>query len=126
MPVMPDDARPKPPEDAVRSYLLFLEDPSKLRDEGEVQRRTVAVLEASDPIEKLRALTALEEAAKVDESGLRDGFVANAREWADANGISVSAFRELHVPDDVLTAAGFELKGLRRRRPATSPTAGSS
>jgi hypothetical protein len=113
---MSDDDRPIPPEEAIRSYLLFLDDPTKLRDEGEVQRRTVAVLEAQDPIEKLKALTALEKAAAVDEKALRSGFVEHAREWAEANGISVQAFQKLNVPDDVLTAASFDVPAQRRRR----------
>jgi hypothetical protein len=117
---MPDDEQPIAPEEAIRDYLLFLDDPNKLRDEGEMQRRTVAVLEAQDPIEKLKALAALEQAAAVDEKGLRARFVEHARTWAEANGISVQAFRELRVPDDVLTAAGFEVKGPRSRRTVTS------
>jgi hypothetical protein len=108
------------PENAIRRYLLFLDDPTKLRDEGEVQRRTVAVLEAADPIEKLKALAALERAASVDEAELRDGFVRHAKSWADDHGISVRAFRELKVPDNVLAAAGFDVPaGRRRGRPPT-------
>jgi hypothetical protein len=113
-----DDAPPSP-EEAIRSYLLFLDDPSKLRDEAEVQRRTLAVLEAQDPIEKLKALAALEKAAAVDEKALRAGFIEHARGWAAANGISVKAFRELKVPVDVLAAAGFEVAPERGRKSVT-------
>jgi hypothetical protein len=120
---MPDDERPASPEEAIRGYLLYLDDPTKLRDEGEVQRRTVAVLEAHDPIEKLKALAALEKAASVDEKGLRAAFVEHARAWAEANGISVRAFRELKVPNDVLAAAGFEISTSRRR--SVTATAGT-
>jgi hypothetical protein len=116
---MSDDAQKISPEEAIRSYLLFLDDPTKLRDEGEVQRRTVAVLEAHDPIQKLKALAALEKAAAVDEKGLRAGFVEHAQEWAEANGISVRAFRELKVPNDVLAAAGFQVTAQRNRRSVT-------
>jgi hypothetical protein len=119
---MSDDERdeePTSPEEAIRSYLLFLDDPTKLRDEGEVQRRTLAVLEAQDPIEKLKALAALEKAAAIDEKGLRAGFIEHARDWASANGISVKAFRELKVPVDVLAAAGFEVANERSRRTVT-------
>jgi hypothetical protein len=121
---MPDDERPASPEEAIRGYLLYLDDPTKLRDEGEVQRRTVAVLEAHDPIEKLKALAALEKAASVDEKGLRAAFVEHARAWAEANGISVRAFRELKVPNDVLAAAGFEVSASRSRR-SVSTTVGT-
>src|SRR4051794_41708487 len=104
------------PEDAIRRYLNFLEDPAKLRDEAEVQRRTLAVLEATDPIEKLKALTALERAAAVDEAALRNAFVRHARAWAEENGIGMRAFAELKVPNDVLAEAGFDGPPARPRR----------
>jgi hypothetical protein len=123
----PEDDREQltSPEEAIRSYLVFLDDPTKLRDEGEVQRRTLAVLEAQDPIEKLKALAALEKAAAIDEKALRAGFIEHASGWAAANGISVKAFRELKVPMDVLAAAGFEVSTERPRR-SVSGLMGSS
>jgi hypothetical protein len=102
-------------EEAVRLYLLFLEDPAKLRDDAEIQKKTKAVLDAADPIEKLKALAALERAANIDEKPLRAGFVANAKAWADDQGIPLGAFRELKVPDDVLREAGFDLPAGRSR-----------
>ena len=96
-------------EEAVRLYLLFLEDPGKLRDDAEIQKKTKAVLDAKDPIEKLKALAALERAANIDEKPLRAGFAAHAKAWADEQGVPVAAFRELKVPDDVLREAGFSL-----------------
>ena len=111
------------PEDAIRRYLNFLEDPAKLRDEAEVQRRTLAVLEATDPIEKLKALTALERAAAVDEAALRQAFIRHAKGWADENGIGVRAFSELKVPNEVLADAGFDVPAGRPRR--ATPTSGT-
>src|SRR5262245_22319050 len=118
----PDDV--VDPEGAVRLYLLYIEDPGKLRDEREIQERTQAVLDAKDPIDKLKALADLEHASKVDEGPLRDGFVKVAKAWADEQSIPVSAFRELRVPDDVLREAGFDLPALRRRGPR--PGAGTA
>jgi len=114
-------------EAAVRNYLLFLEDPAKVRDEREIQRLTSAALAAEDPIEKLKALAALKAAARVDEEALRAGFVAAAKRWADAFDIPGSAFSELGVDDDVLVEAGFELppgrqRGRRRRARPRSAT----
>lgn len=94
-------------EEAVRLYLLFLEDPASLRDDKAIQAKTKAVLDAKGPIEKLKALAALERAATVDEAPLREGFVAHALEWGKTNKVPASAFRELKVPVDVLTRAGF-------------------
>jgi hypothetical protein len=109
-------------EGAVRRYLLYLDDPSKLRDETEIQKKTQVVLDAVDPIDKLKAIADLKRVAQVDEAPLREGFIANAKEWAGANQIPVTAFRELDVPDDVLRAAGFEVPagGPARRRPSAS------
>jgi hypothetical protein len=103
------------PEGAVRLYLLYLEDPSKLRDETEIQKKTQAVLDANDPIDKLKAIAELERVAKVDEGPLRQGFVKHAKAWAEEQFIPPTAFRELNVPDDVLREAGFDLPAARRR-----------
>lgn len=102
-------------EGAVRLYLLYLEDPSKLRDESEIQKKTQAVLDAKDPIEKLKAIAELERVANVDEGPLREGFVKNARAWADEQHVPLRAFQELKVPDEVLREAGFEVPVSRRR-----------
>lgn len=102
-------------EGAVRLYLLYLEDPSRLRDETEIQKKTQAVLDANDPIEKLKAIAELERVANVDEGPLREGFVKNARAWADEQHVPLRAFQELKVPEDVLREAGFDVPASRRR-----------
>jgi hypothetical protein len=96
-------------EAAVRLYLLYLEDPAKLRDETEIQKKTKAVLDAIDPIDKLKALADLERVAHIDEKPLREDFVVHAKAWAEGLGIPLGAFRDLKVPDDVLRDAGFSL-----------------
>ena len=103
-------------EAAVRQYLLYLEDPAKLRNESEIQKKTKAVLDAADPIAKLKALAELERVANIDEQPLREGFVANAKTWAEEQGIPLAAFRELKVGDEVLRAAGFDVPASRSRR----------
>jgi len=103
-------------EDAVRRYLLFVEDPAQLRDEKEIQKRTQAVLDTTDPLEKLKALAELEQVANIQDEPLRKGFVEHAKAWADATGIPVSAFQELKVPAEVLKEAGFDVAVASRRR----------
>jgi hypothetical protein len=107
-------------EGAVRSYLVFLEDPRKLRDEAAIQRLTQAVLVADDPIDKLRALAELERAAQVDEKAVRSAFVEHARAWAEGEAVPVTAFRELGVPDDALREAGFDVPAGSPRRARAS------
>ena len=115
-PVMP--AAKTATESAVRSYLLYLEDPAALRDDAEIAKRNQAVADATDPIDKLKALAALEQVSTIDEAPLREGFVTHARAWAEAQGVPLSAFQQLKVPDDVLREAGFSLpvSGRRGRR----------
>ena len=103
-------------ENAVRKYLLFLEDPNRLRDDKDIQQKTQAVLDASDPLDKLRALAVLERAANIDEEPLRKGFTAHARAWAEEHSIPVAAFKDLKVSDDVLREAGFEIASKGRGR----------
>lgn len=103
------------PEGAVRLYLLYLDDPTKLRDDTEIQKKTQAVLDAKDPIDKLKALAELERAANIDEAPLREGFVKHAKEWAEGSDVPVTAFRELRVSDDVLRDAGFDVRVAPRR-----------
>ena len=107
-------------EGAVRGYLVFMEDPRKLRDEAAIQRLTQAVLVADDPIDKLKALAELERAAQVDEKAVRSAFVEHARAWAEAEAVPVTAFRELGVPDDALREAGFDLPAGSPRRARAS------
>jgi hypothetical protein len=107
-------------EGAVRGYLVFLEDPRKLRDEAAIQRLTQAVLVADDPIDKLKALAELERAAQVDEKAVRSAFVEHARAWAEAEAVPVTAFRELGVPDDALREAGFDVPAGSPRRARAS------
>jgi hypothetical protein len=108
-------------EEAVRQYLRYLDDPNQLRDDKEIQRKTQAVLDATDPIDKLKALAELERVANVEEGPLRKGFIENAKAWAEETGVPVTAFRELKVPDDVLREAGFTVptSGRGRGRTAT-------
>ena len=86
------------PEDAVRKYLMYLNDPGSLQDADAVAAATAAVAAATDPIDKLRALAALESAQDVDPQACREAFLLHAKTWADAEGISAKAFLELGVP----------------------------
>jgi hypothetical protein len=115
-------AKAMTPEEAVRQYLRYLEDPGSLRDEQEIQKKTRAVEAATDPIDKLKAIAELERVSSIEEEPIRKGFVEHAKAWAYEAGVPVTAFRELKVPDDVLREAGFDLptRGRGRGRGATS------
>jgi hypothetical protein len=104
-------------EDAVRAYLTYLQDPSALRDVDEVNRLKAEAESATDPLEKLKLLSAAQRADEVDGSTYEAGFVAHAKEWAERERVTAEAFKALGVPTDVLAAAGL----LRRRsaKPST-------
>lgn len=113
------------PEAAVRNYLTYLADPTSLRDEAEITRLRAEHDQATDPIDRLRMAAALERAQAVDATTFEAGFIANAKTWADQEGIPVSAFQSLGVSDDVLAASGFDLPARRRGRGRPAATAPS-
>jgi hypothetical protein len=110
-------------EDGIRAYLKSLVAAGRPSiDKEAVKALKAQIKEAADPIEKLRLLAALEEEQNgrvQDNSGDKAVFVAEARAWAEAEGIPVTAFQTLRVPDEVLTEAGFTV-------PSPSPSAASS
>jgi len=111
------------PEVAVRLYLTYLDDPSKLFDAAAVKKAEASVEKAKDPIDRLKALALLERAQATDESAYKLDFIKLAKSWADEERIPASAFREMGVPTDVLAAAGLDgaPKGRQRSRAGTAP-----
>jgi hypothetical protein len=118
---MPDTA-----EGAVRLYLMYLDDPTKLVDQTAVKKAEAAVGSAKDPLDRLHALATLERARQADGDLLRKDFVAQARTYAEDQDIPASAFREMGVPADTLAEAGFDMGTSRRRRRSAPTTAGRS
>lgn len=109
-------AGPITPEEAVRRYLSWLEDPASLVDEQAVARAESAVAGASDPLARLHALADLEHARRADADGVEADFVAHARTYAEAESIPVAALQAAGVPDAVLRRAGFGVGGRGGRR----------
>lgn len=114
------------PEEAVRRYLNWLEDPDSAVDQEAIESARRAFLAEGDPIARLRAAAALEAAKSADVDEIVAQFVANARAYADAEEIPVEAFRALKVPDDVLAKAGFTLPPTGRGRSRRSGRRGGS
>lgn len=107
------------PEAAVRLFLLWLEDPSNLVDEANVKKAEGAVERAKDPIERLHALADLEHAREADGDEVTKNFIAQAKAYADSEGLPASVFRQMGVPDDVLAEAGFDVQRRRGGRRST-------
>jgi hypothetical protein len=106
-------------EDAVRRYLMFLEDPRQLVDKERVDTLEQEVARATDPIARLKALAELERAKRADGEGVKLGFIVHAKTWAEANEVPRTVFQQVGVPDEVLRAAGFDVgrMALARRTP---------
>lgn len=102
------------PEDAVRRYLQWIEDPSSIVDDDAVAKAEAAVADAKDPLARLHARAALEHARRADDQAVIADFVTHAKAYADAQSIPVEAWRASGVDDDVLRRAGFG--GSRGRR----------
>ena len=99
------------PEDAVRRYLEWLEDPDSLIDDEAVARAEAAVADARDPLTRLHALADAEHARQADADAVIKDFITHARAYAEAQSIPIAAFRAVGVSDDVLRQAGFGVVG---------------
>lgn len=103
-------------EHAVRCYLLMLEDPSWLVAVPEYERLQQEHKQADDPLERVKLDTQLREFQRVLTERCEAAFVACAKLWADAHGVTAEAFRAEGVPAEVLRRAGFALPEERARR----------
>ena len=95
------------PEQSVRDYLNFLADPDGSTDPKRIAALEASIEVATDHIERLRLLAALEEARRPNGERLLANFVRDAKEWAEAESIPASAFTQLGVSDAVLRQAGI-------------------
>jgi adenylylsulfate kinase-like enzyme len=109
-------------EDGLRSYLDSLgASQTPVVDREAVKSLKAEIKAETDSIAKLRLIAALEEeqAGRVPAlEGDKAVFVAEAKAWAEAEGIPVSAFQALKVPDEVLGEAGFTLDATGTRASA--------
>lgn len=103
-------------EDAVRNYLTALHNPTALRDESTLEDLRKRLEDSSDMVERLRLRQELMAAESPPLERYEEAFVEHAKEWAEKQGITASAFREEGVPTDVLRRAGFRLAGVTGRR----------
>lgn len=107
-------------EAAVRGYLLMLHDRSWLTAVPEYERLRQERDQAADPLERVRLDGQLRQLERALADRCEAAFVACAKQWAEAHGVTAEAFRVEGVPADVLRRAGFPLREDRARsRPAS-------
>lgn len=110
-------------EEAVRCYLVMVNDPSWPVAVPEYARLQRELDQTDDPLERVRLHARLRELERVLTDRGEAGFVACAKEWAEANGVTADALRGEGVPDAVLRRAGFALREDRvREKPKGSGT----
>lgn len=101
----------KKTEDGIREYLNSLGKTSKpIVDKEAVKSIKAEIRGTSDPIVKLRLMAALDEAGQgvvPDNSGVKAVFIAEAKAWAEGEGIKPEFIAALGVPNDVMKEAGF-------------------
>lgn len=112
-------------EEAVRRYLRAVHDPSKLVDHDEVQQLQTELAASEDPVQALKLRQRLEEISTPSPEAYEADFVAHAKQWAEAEGISGEAFRSEGVSDAVLRRAGLD-GGRGRTQRRRSPRSGGS
>ncbi len=109
-------------EQAVRAWLMYVDDPDSLRDDAALPALEAAVGAATDPLDRLKAMSALRAARSVDPEPHRKRFVRHARSWAQANGVAPEDFLEMGVSPGELADAGFEVdRPDRPKRDVTTP-----
>ncbi|MFN0025767.1 MAG: hypothetical protein ACKV2O_01085 [Acidimicrobiales bacterium] len=113
-------------EDSVRAYLSFISDPSSSVDAEQISSLEKSLASSTDPLEQLRLAARLEVAKLPSGSAATADFIRDAKRWADAEGVSASAFKQMGVSDDVLRKAGIlkSTRGGAKRRPATTERSG--
>lgn len=103
-------------ESAVRHYLTALRNPAALRDDDRVAKLQQRLEETTDEVERLRLRQQLKEAQSPPVERYEREFVAQAKTWAEQQGISPEVFAEEGVPDEVLRRAGLRRNRDRRTR----------
>jgi hypothetical protein len=106
-------------EEAVRNYLAYLADPTSIVDQPKIDALNAAVNAEKDALAKLKLISDRDRAQNVDASAVRLDFIIHAGDWAKVNNVTSSAFQQMGVPNDVLTAAG--LLGKKGRGKAKAP-----
>jgi len=105
---------------AVEDYLVALKNPSALRDDKEIEKIRAELDASSSGVERLRLHQRLLEADSPSIERYEEAFITHAQAWAGQEGITVRAFQEEGVPNDVLRRAGFKLAGGRRARASSA------
>ena len=94
-------------EQAIRRYLQWLGDPNSIVDVAAIDAAELTARQTTDVIEKLKALSRVENLRAGDAASVRRAFLEHAKTWGAANEISAASWIRLGVPPEVLREAGI-------------------
>jgi len=101
-------------DDAVRNYLLMLNDPDQLRDDKEVKRLEGQLAKTTDPVERVKLQQQIRDASHPPKERYEREFITHAKDWSQRHGVSERAFIAEGVKEPVLRRAGFtNVRGAR-------------
>lgn len=109
-------------EQAIRRYLLWLNDPSSIVDVEAIEEAERRAKQTTDVIEKLKALSRVEHMRLGDSGAVKRGFLEHAKAWGDQHEISAASWIRLGVPPEVLREAGITGNRAAGRPPARAAT----
>ena len=98
-------------EDIVRDYLKLVNNPDDLIDLNLIEDLKEKLNEATDPVERVKLRTHLDEARRIPTEEIESKFIKNVVPWIKEAHISVPALLEEGVSPEVLQSAGVELNG---------------
>lgn len=102
-----------PAEQAVRTYLTALKDPSSLRDDDMIAKLERELEQTDDQVERVKLRQQLLDAQSPSVEQHEEAFVAHAKQWAQEQRVTAEAFEREGVPPAVLRKAGFSVRGTR-------------
>ncbi len=97
-------------DEAIRNYLIFLDNPEDLRDAEAISAKQQELASATDPLNRLHLHDELVSLRDLPETRFQAPFIANALEYAEHHGVSVAGFESLGVSRSVLREAGFDVQ----------------
>lgn len=107
-------------DDAVRNYLTAIKNPAALQDESKLNELEEAIANTDDVLERLKLKAEAKRLSDVKPEDYEDGFVKNAKDWAQSNDVPVSVFVDEGVDAAVLKRAGFDVSASKEKKTTRS------
>lgn len=97
--------------EAVKKYLLAINNPGALQDEARLNELQEAIANTDDVLERVKLKAEAKRLSEVSAEDYEQGFIENAKAWAEQNDVPASVLADEGVDSDVLKRAGFDVAG---------------